>query len=105
MLYVDQQGCVKQKYDWLDVIFNFTKGMTGSPLSDQFWNIELDSKVYFLENQCLCFYVGSFIHWWLCIGFSKLRLWLTLAFDLETSFFMDWCVLYEVTYLTYYWLS
>ena len=26
--------------------------MTGSLLSDQFWNIKLDSKSYSIENQC-----------------------------------------------------
>ena len=102
VLYVDQQGCVQYKCgdlssNWLDVFFNLTKGMTGFLLSDQFRNIELDNKLYSLKHQYLCFYVGSLIHWWLCIKFSKLRLWLTLTFDLETSFLMDWCILFEVT--------
>ena len=110
VLYVDQRCHVKQKFDdfssnWLDVFFNLTKDMTRYLLSDQFQNIELDSKLYSLENQYLCFHVSSFIHWWLCIGFLKLRLQLTLTFDLEASFLMDWCILSEVTYLIYYWLS
>ena len=91
VLYIDQRGHVKQissdfSSNWLDVFFNLTKGMTGSLLSDQFQNIELDSKLYSLENQYLCFYVSSYLHWWLCIRFLKLRLQLTLTFDLETSF-------------------
>ena len=107
VLYLDHRGHVKQKSDdfssnWLDVFFNLTKGMIGSLLSDQFQNIELDSKLYSLENQYLCFYVSSYLHWWLCIRFLKLRLQLTLTFDLETSFLMDWCILSEVTYLIYY---
>ena len=76
MLYVDQRGRVKQKSDdlssnWLDVFFNLTKGMTGFLLSDQFWNKELDNKLYSLKNQYLCFYVGSLIHWWLHIRFQN----------------------------------
>ena len=68
VLYVDQWGRVKQKFDnissnWLDVFFNLTKGMIGSLLSDQFWNIELDSKLYSLEHQYLCFYVDYLIQW------------------------------------------
>ena len=107
VLYVDQQDCVRHKFDdlcsnWLDVFFNLTKYIIGSLLSDQFQNIELDSKLYSLENQYLCFYVGSLIHWWLCIRFSKLRLWLILTFDLETSFFMDWCIQSKAAYLIYY---
>ena len=56
VLYVYQWSCFKQKYDdlrsnWLDVYFNLTKGMTGFLLSNQFWNIKLDSKSYSLENQ------------------------------------------------------
>ena len=55
MLYVDQWDHVKHKFDdhnsnWLDVFFNLTKDMIESLLSDQFQNIELDSKSYCLEN-------------------------------------------------------
>ena len=53
VLYVYQRGRVKQKSNnlssnWLDVFFDFTKFMTGSLLSDQFQNIELDNKSYSL---------------------------------------------------------
>ena len=102
MFNVDQRGCVKYKFDdissnWLDVFFNLTKGMTGSLLSDQFQNIELNNKSYSLEHQWLCFYVDYLLHWWLCIGFSNLRLWLTLTYELETLFLMNLYVLFEVT--------
>ena len=98
MFNVDQRGRVKYKSDdlssnWLDVFFNLTKDMTRFLLSDQFQNIELDSKSYSLEHQCLCFYVDSLLHWWLCIGFSNLRLWLTITYELETSFLMNLYVL------------
>ena len=80
VLYVDQWGCVKYKFgnlswNWLDVFFDLTKGMTRSLLSNRFRNIKLDNKSYSLENKYLCFYVISLIHWWLCIGLLKLRLW------------------------------
>ena len=69
------------------MFFNLTKGMIGSLLSDQFQNIELDSKLYSLENQYLCFYVSSFIHWWLCIGFLKLSVNPHLGLVFYSSFF------------------
>ena len=67
MLYVNQQVRVKQKFDDLisnqiDVYFNLTKTMTRYFLSDQFRNIERDSKLYSLEQQYLCFYVDFLIH-------------------------------------------
>ena len=107
VLYIDQRSHVKYKSsnlssNLLDVFFNLTKGTIGSLLSNQFQNLELDNKSYSLKHPYLCFYVGSLIHWWLCIGLSKLRLWLTLTCDLETSFLMNWCVLSEATYLSYY---
>ena len=73
---VNQRGHVKKKSgdlssSWLDVFFNLTKGMTRSLLNDQFQNIELDNKLYSLEHQFSCFYVGSLIHWWLCIRFRN----------------------------------
>lgn len=46
----------------MDVYFNLTKGMTRSLLSDQFWKIEPDNKLYSLEHQYICFYVGLLIH-------------------------------------------
>ena len=68
MLYVDQWNCVKYissnlRTKWLDVFFNLTKGMTRLLRSDQFWNIELDNKLYSFEHQSSCFYVGPLIHW------------------------------------------
>ena len=55
--------------NWLNVFFNLTKDTTRSLLSDQFQNIELDSRSYFLEHQYLFLNVGHLIHWWLCIEF------------------------------------
>ena len=67
MLYVNQRGRVKQKFgdlssNQLDVFFNLTKDMIGSLLSDQFQNMELDSKSYSIEYQYSCFYISSLIH-------------------------------------------
>ena len=77
------------------MFFNLTKGMIGSLLSDQFQNIELDSKLYSLENQYLCFYVSSFIHWWLCIGFLKLSVNPHLGLVFCSSFFWPGGVILE----------
>ena len=67
MLYVNQRGRVKQKFgdlssNQLHVFFNLTKDMIGSLLSDQFQNMELDSKSYSIEYQYSCFYISSLIH-------------------------------------------
>ena len=98
MFHVDQRGRVKYKSDdlssnWLDVFFNLTKDMTGFLLSNQFQNIELDSNRIPLNINAYVSMLTLFYIDGLCIGFSNLRLWLTLTYELETWFLMNLYVL------------